>query len=164
MNNNTTKAPGNPGQTVRAGFHGVARIVRVISLAGFVAEVPPGPMTNGNTPVVRISNIRMEGEHSATFTLNAQAVNAAGEIVWLAEVRRAGWLYGQPFGKDAESIYAGMGELERIAHDWFAAQGYDVREGDYGLPSDIKALAAQFECARWLKDEDAGTYRVEVVV
>lgn len=139
------------------------RVVRVTSLVDFCAEVPPTPThrQGDSSPIARISNTRLEGQRSALLTLSLQAVNPHGEIVWLAEAHHASWLYGKPFGPEAESLHAGMGDLERLVRDWLAAQGYVIRAGDYGLPDNIKPLAAQFECARWVKDEATQTYRVE---
>ena len=138
----------------------VTRVVRVTSLAGFQHEIPPEPMPNGCRPIIRLLNYHTESQHFASLTLSTQSVNIVGEVVWLAEVHTVAWLYGKPFGKAAESVFAGMSELERVVHEWFTAQGYDVRAGDFGLSDSFKPLAADFECARWVKvDEDQ--WRVE---
>lgn len=138
----------------------VTRVVRVTSLMGFQKEAPLEPTLNGRSPIVRLLNYHTESQHFASLILSAQSVNTAGEVVWLAEVHTVSWLYGKPFGKNAESVSAGMVELERVVREWLTAQGYDVRVGDFGLSDSFKPLAADFECARWVKvDEDQ--WRVE---
>lgn len=127
------------------------RVVRVTSLNGFLKEVPMPADAHLNKPVLRLSNRQAEGQHSAALLLSVQGVNKADEVVWLAEAHTISWLYGKPFGAAAESVYAGMRELEVIVRAHLESLGYDVRSGDYGLPDDIKALSASFECARWVR-------------
>lgn len=127
------------------------RIVRVTSLKVFIDEVPAYPDPDGQKPVVRLLNRQVEGQHSAALLLALQGINAAGEIVWLCEGHTVSWLYGKPFGQAAECVYAAMRDLETIVHQCLVSRGYAVREGDYGLPEDIKPLAASFECAKWVR-------------
>lgn len=130
-------------------------VIRVTSLADFAREVPPGADLRGRKPVVRLINTRVEGEHSAALALHLQGEDSDGRIVWLCEVHTISWLYGKPFGHAAECVHEQMRELERIVRGWLAAQGYEVRNGNYGIPDNVKPLAASFECARWVKESEA---------
>lgn len=127
------------------------RVVRVTSLKSFLTEVSTPLDASLAKPVVRLTNRLAEGEHSAALLLSVQGVNAAGEVVWLCEAHTISWLYGKPFGAAAESVYTGMRELEGIVRAHLESLAYDVRDGDYGLPDDIKALGAAFECAKWVR-------------
>ncbi|MBM3272533.1 hypothetical protein FJY94_04630 [Candidatus Kaiserbacteria bacterium] len=131
----------------------IARVVRVTSLNGFCNEVSFGQDGDPHIPkpVLRLLNHQVEGQHSAALVLSLQGVNRAGEVVWLCEAHTISWLYGKPFGQAAESIYAGMRDLETTVRVYLETQGYEVRAGDYGLPDSVKPLAASFECAKWVR-------------
>ena len=124
------------------------RVVRVTTLKDFQKEVPSG--------VVRLlsSKVRLLSQAlpQCRFSLSLQGVNAQGEIVWLNETHDAMTDYeGKGFGPDNASIIEGTLVLAGIVRDTLIAQGYDVRDGDYGLPDTIKSLRAYFECAEWKK-------------
>lgn len=129
----------------------IPRVVRSTSLAGFLNELPALPGPDGQKPILRLLNHQVEGQHSTSLVLSLQGVNGAGEVVWLCEAHTISWLYGKPFGRASESAYAGMRDLESLVRAHLEAQGYDVRQGDYGLPESIKPLAASFECAKWVR-------------
>ncbi len=126
-------------------------IVRVTSLKAFLAEVPAAGESAAHKSVVRLLNHQVEGQHSAALLLSLQGLNPEGHVVWLCEAHTVSWLYGKPFGPAAEWVYGAMRDLEKIVREYLTSRGYDVREGDYGLPDDIKPLAASFECARWVR-------------
>lgn len=139
-----------------------ARVLRVTSLKSFCDEVPSHREPDNPKPVVRLLNQQVEGQHSAALLLSLQGINPSGEIAWLCEARTISWLYGKPFGKVAASAYAAMHDLETIVRDYLETQGYEVRSGDYGLPEDIKPLAASFECAKWARVGEC-EWKVEAV-
>ena len=129
----------------------ISRVIRVVSLNNFFEEVRCQSDLDRHAPLLRLLNRQIEGQHSAALLLSLQGINAAGEVIWLCEAHTVSWLYGKPFGQAAESAYTGMHDLEAIVRAHLEACGYEVREGDYGLPDSVKPLAASFECAKWVR-------------
>lgn len=86
------------------------RVGSVTSLADFTRENPPEPAPSarfasgqtlyGRTPIVRLSNTRVGGPHTAALTLHTQAVNTVSEIVGLCKAHTINWLVsrGKPSG------------------------------------------------------------------
>jgi hypothetical protein len=94
--------------------------------------------------------------------LSLQGTTQCGEIVWLNESHAITWAGHEPaFGAD-RCIYDGVFALKEIVAGHLKALGYDVREGDYALPSSLQPLNARFECARWVKVGEC-EYRVEAM-
>ncbi len=55
-----------------------------------------------------------------------------------------------------------MRDLESLVRGCLETRGYDVRDGDYGLPESVKPLAASFECARWVRASE-NEWKVDAV-
>lgn len=134
-------------------------VILINTLAEFVAEVPP--------PAVVRLNLTENSEHTKMLTylhvnLNLQALNSEGHVVWLHDNHALEKVIGgNGFWRPAhQSIYRQMPAAQRIVRDWLTARGYEVRGGQFGLPSDIKPVRGAFECVDWVKvDED--TFRAE---
>lgn len=142
------------------------RVIRVPSLAAFVKELPPTP---AGATVVRIaaseSFLPLRGKVIIPRKLvgvSLQGTAPGGEIVWLNESHLITWAGHEPaFGVD-RCIFDGVFALKEIVATHLTSLGYDVREGDFALPSSLQPLNARFECARWVKVGDC-EYRVEAV-
>lgn len=125
------------------------RVVRVTTLKDFQKEVPSG--------LVRLLSSKWQlppytGLPIVRFSLSLQGINPQGEIVWLTEIHDVITDYeGKGVDPQNVSIINGMLRLADIVRDTLIAQGYDVRDGDYGVPINIEPLQAHFECARWVK-------------
>jgi hypothetical protein len=131
------------------------RVIRVPSLAAFVTEAPPTPMGEA---IVRLaaseSFLPQRGKvviPRKRVALSLQGTTCRGEIVWLNESHLITWAGNEPaFGAD-RCIYDGMHALKDIVAAHLKRLGYEVREGDYALPSSLQPLNSRFECARWEK-------------
>lgn len=142
----------SPQETTHMKNH---RIIRVPSLAAFVKEVPP---INGKAAVVRLAAaeafLPQRGKSAMprkNIGLSLQGVNEHGEVTWMHESHVVLWLPDGPgFGAD-RAIYNGVMDLKDVVRDHLASLGYDVRDGDYALPSNLQPLNTRFECAKWVK-------------
>ncbi len=130
------------------------RVVQVSSLTEFTAEVEPG--------VVRLSlsTRTRPTPPSRDVSLDLFGVNDRDEVVWLHDNVSVFWAHKGPMlGRDAQ-IYEGMGQAQALVKAHLEGQGYQVRGGRYAVPNDVTPLRGEFECVRWVRDED-GAYRVE---
>lgn len=127
-------------------------IVRVGDLGAFTGEVPP---VNGPVRLILTNRSLKSGViPTREIQLSLQGFNDLLEMVWLCESHEITWLdTGPPPGRD-KSIYDAMFELRAAARAHLESQGYEVREGNYGLPDDIHPIAGRFEIVRWQKGFD----------
>ena len=143
------------------------RVIRVPSLAAFVKEAPPTP---AGMVVVRLaaseSFLPQRGKVIVPRKLvgvSLQGTAPGGEIVWLNESHTITWVGHEPaFGVD-RCIFDGVFALKEIVAAHLKSLGYDVREGDFALPSSLQPLNARFECARWVKVGEC-EYKVEAAM
>jgi hypothetical protein len=137
------------------------RVVQVGSLADFQKEVPIGteiPFGDDLPAIVRLNlnemNAPTQGIPRKLVALDLQGVNDQDEIVWLHYSQHVYWAQNGPaFGRDA-SIYEGLKTMHGLVEDHLTRLGYEVRDGRYGIPDAIKPLRGQFECVRWIKDDE----------
>jgi uncharacterized protein YndB with AHSA1/START domain len=143
-------------------------ILLVNDLASFTQEVPPGKVRLNLT-----ERLTFTGEYHIprkNVFLSLQGVNPEGEIVWLMDtwtisVRPGGgnestWI---PWTPKEQSLYEGATQAHRLVREYLAELNYDVRNGQYGIPKNIEPTRGEFECFRWIKNDDGETYHVERV-
>jgi hypothetical protein len=154
---------------------GNQRVLLVSDLAGFTREIPPEMRDQIYDP----TKVHLNLTEKLAFTgkyhipqkdifLNLQGVNSAGEIVWLMDrwtvsIRPGGegepaWV---PWSPGEQSLYGCLRNVHRLVNEHLTRLGYDVRDGQYGIPKGIEPVRGMFECIRWIKLDD--TYRVELV-
>jgi|CXWL01.1.fsa_nt_gi hypothetical protein len=143
------------------------RVIRVPSLTAFVKEAPPVPLGEA---VVRIaaseSFLPQRGKvivPRKQVGVSLQGTTPNGEIVWLNESHIITWAGHEPAFDSDRCIFDGMFTLKEIVAAHLTSLGYDVREGDFALPSSLQPLNARFECARWVKVGEC-EYRVEAAL
>jgi hypothetical protein len=133
-------------------------VVTVPSFGDFVAETTDVP---DSTPPARIvlgeKTRQRSGVPIMDLTLDLQAFNDHGELVWLSKsMTIVGFLRNGTFDFDnpkKQAQYEAMHDLKRIVEDILNALGFDVRPGRYILPGDYQPLKGVFGCVEWSWDK-----------
>jgi hypothetical protein len=132
------------------------RVVRVPNLEGFQREVPPEADGQPSVVYLLLSEKWVKGSRRMLpckeVGLSLQSRNARGDIVWLYEAHEVDFAREGPAFPIDQAVMAGMKQLETIVAAHLQLARYDVRKGDYALPSTVKPLWSGFECAVWKKD------------
>ena len=130
-------------------------VVTVPSFTDLIAEMPDTP--NRIARIVLGEKTRRQNSLPiVNVTLDLQAFNDHGELVWLSRsVTIAGFRRNGTFDDhQKQSRYEAMSDLQRIVEEQLEALGFQVRAGRYVLPQDLLPLNGVFECAEWYRDEE----------
>ena len=139
-------------------------IICLNTLTEFTAEVFPAEDRS-----VRLNLTEVKTTHSSQdgvafpvsrLVLSLQGWNYLGELVWLVESHPITKFQGKPGTPIDTSIQAAMHDMVDHVSNHLTALGYQVRPGSYALPNDIKPIGGQFDCVRWQKNDDDGTFIV----
>jgi hypothetical protein len=120
-------------------------VVRITSLDAFLAELQTYPPEG---EIVRLaltsSTVPSEPLPRRRVAIDLTAVSARGEIVWL----QCSFDFSlSPNGRDIwrekdRQLYDAVGPLRDLIEDYLTDQGYEVRDGVYGIPGEIKPINA----------------------
>jgi hypothetical protein len=124
-----------------------SRIVRVGTLAAFLAEAPTGA-------IVRLMQTHRQHECFRMLFLHVQALTAMTEVVWLCETHEIMcWQDGGPAGGQDRQLADGMQQLHDDLQAHLARLGFKVRDGtDFGLPDAVKPVSGHIGC--WSRNAD----------
>lgn len=143
------------------------RIIFVNDLAGFMEEVKPGRVWLNLTEQLSFSGTYNLPHKEILLIL--QGTSQYAEIVCLMDtwqIRVLPTTEGKrayiPWDDRDASIYDATQEARRLVEKYLHDLGYHVRNGQYGIPKDIKLIRGHFECIRWTKDAN-GHYTVALV-
>jgi len=141
-----------PGHSGRSDFP----VITVPSFNDFVDETL---LMRGMAPariVLGEKTRQRNGLPIVEVTLDLQAFNDHGELVWLSKsttiagFRRSG-TFDDP---KKQAHYEAMDDLKCIVEELLDILGFEVCPGRYVLLQDLLPLNGVFDCAEWYKDED----------
>jgi hypothetical protein len=140
-------------------------VISVPSFSEFVSQVKPVRGTVITTCLVE----RYDPEHYSAgqqihaipamrLTLNVQAFNEHGELIWLQKGLSVQWANGPVMPGDV-ARYKAMYRLRDIVEQRLKEHEVALRLGYYVLPNHGTPINGDFDCAEWTKDE-SGRVRV----